>query len=123
MIIVLKKQASPADAQELLASIEAAGLKPLHMPGTERTVLGAIGDERRLEFTVIGDEVNVASRVEQATKSTRFALLATGAIIAHAGIDPLENWEKLGDTALRGRQAPVELWGYLAPSPPERGTP
>ncbi|MFY0611149.1 MAG: adenylate/guanylate cyclase domain-containing protein [Hyphomicrobiaceae bacterium] len=94
-----------------------------------RVIVGAIGDERRLEFTVIGDEVNVASRVEQATKATHFALLATGAIIAHAGIDPQDSWENLGDTALRGRQAPVELWGYLAPSataepsPPERGAP
>ena len=48
MIIVLKHQATDADAQEILAEIKAAGLKPLHMPGTERTVLGAIGDERVL---------------------------------------------------------------------------
>ena len=48
MIIVLKPEATPAIAQELLARIEALGLKPLHLPGTERTVLGALGDERVL---------------------------------------------------------------------------
>ena len=48
MIIVLKREATPEIAQEILARIEAKGLKPLHMPGTERVVLGALGDERVL---------------------------------------------------------------------------
>jgi 3-deoxy-7-phosphoheptulonate synthase len=48
MIIVLKPEATPAAAQALLARIEEAGLKPLHMPGAERVVLGALGDERVL---------------------------------------------------------------------------
>ncbi|UTV28647.1 3-deoxy-7-phosphoheptulonate synthase [Photobacterium atrarenae] len=49
MIIVLKPQASEAQAQEILNRIEAAGLKPLYMPGVERIVLGALGDERILQ--------------------------------------------------------------------------
>lgn len=48
MIIVLKPTATKADADEILNQIAAVGLKPLYMPGTERTVLGAIGDERVL---------------------------------------------------------------------------
>ena len=49
MIIVLKPEATRQHAEELLARIGALGLTPLHMPGTERVVLGALGDERRLE--------------------------------------------------------------------------
>ncbi len=49
MIIVLKPQATPAHASELIDRIAALGLRPLHMPGTERVVLGALGDERVLE--------------------------------------------------------------------------
>lgn len=49
MIIVLKPEATKEQADELLAKIAALGLKPLYMPGTERTVLGALGDERVLE--------------------------------------------------------------------------
>ncbi len=49
MIIVLKPNAKQSDADELLLKIEKAGLKPLYMPGTERTVLGALGDERVLQ--------------------------------------------------------------------------
>lgn len=48
MIIVLKREASADTAQDLLARISAKGLKPLHMPGAERVVLGALGDERVL---------------------------------------------------------------------------
>jgi 3-deoxy-7-phosphoheptulonate synthase len=48
MIIVLKPKASKAEADEILSKIEAKGLKPLYMPGSERTVIGALGDERLL---------------------------------------------------------------------------
>lgn len=48
MIIVLKPGATKQDADEILEQIAAVGLKPLYMPGTERTVLGALGDERVL---------------------------------------------------------------------------
>ncbi|MEA3049382.1 MAG: 3-deoxy-7-phosphoheptulonate synthase, partial [Sphingomonadales bacterium] len=48
MIIVLKPEAPPETAQALIDRIAAKGLKPLHMPGAERVVLGALGDERVL---------------------------------------------------------------------------
>ena len=49
MIIVLKPGATKAQADEILEKIDALGCKPLYMPGTERVVLGALGDERVLE--------------------------------------------------------------------------
>ncbi|MEM9691978.1 MAG: 3-deoxy-7-phosphoheptulonate synthase [Myxococcota bacterium] len=48
MIIVLRPEITREQAESLLARIEGLGLKSLHMPGSERTVLGAIGDERVL---------------------------------------------------------------------------
>lgn len=48
MIIVLRPEATETQAQEILAKIEQKGLRPLYMPGSERVVLGAIGDERIL---------------------------------------------------------------------------
>lgn len=48
MIIVLKPNAGKPEADEILAKIEGMGLKPLYMPGVERTVIGALGDERKL---------------------------------------------------------------------------
>ncbi len=48
MIIVLKPEADGAVAKEILDQIERLGCRPLHMPGAERVVLGALGDERVL---------------------------------------------------------------------------
>ena len=48
MIIVLKPDAPAQAAQDLLTRIADKGLKPLHLPGAERVVLGALGDERVL---------------------------------------------------------------------------
>ncbi|MHB1329708.1 MAG: 3-deoxy-7-phosphoheptulonate synthase [Gemmatimonadales bacterium] len=49
MIIVLKPGASADHADDLIRKIASLGLRPLHMPGSERVVLGALGDERELE--------------------------------------------------------------------------
>jgi 3-deoxy-7-phosphoheptulonate synthase len=48
MIIVLKPEATKETADEIMSRIEELGCKPLYMPGAERTVLGALGDERVL---------------------------------------------------------------------------
>lgn len=48
MIIILKQNASKQDADSILEEIEKSGLKPLFLPGVERIVIGAIGDERLL---------------------------------------------------------------------------
>ncbi|MFH0883584.1 MAG: 3-deoxy-7-phosphoheptulonate synthase [bacterium] len=48
MIIVLKPGTDKKIIQEILDHIAETGLKPLYMPGEERVVLGAIGDERIL---------------------------------------------------------------------------
>ena len=46
MIIVLKNTTTKKQTNSLLKRIESLGLKPLYMPGTEKVVIGAIGDER-----------------------------------------------------------------------------
>ncbi|MBV1910778.1 MAG: 3-deoxy-7-phosphoheptulonate synthase [Kangiellaceae bacterium] len=54
MIIVLTPQSTDKEANEILSKIERAGLKPLYMPGVERIVLGALGDERKLAGLQLG---------------------------------------------------------------------
>ena len=59
MIIVLKAEATQSDADQILARIEEHGLKPLYMPGSERTVLGAIGDERVRAWVALGTPLSM----------------------------------------------------------------
>ena len=61
MIIVLKRSATPESAERLLERIAAAGLQPLHMPGSERVVLGALGDERVLADLALDGDPDVES--------------------------------------------------------------
>ena len=61
MIIVMKPGASEHAVATLLTRIENAGLKPLHMPGAERVVLGALGDERVLSELALDADPHVES--------------------------------------------------------------
>lgn len=63
MIIILKPSAGKKDADNIIGKIKDLGLKPLYMPGVERIVIGALGDERiiarlHLESNPCVDRVN-----------------------------------------------------------------
>src|SRR5258708_38123934 len=45
---------------------------------------GAVGDETRLEFTVLGDTVNVAARLQQETKAVGLRLVVSRNLLAAA---------------------------------------
>lgn len=61
MIIVLKPHSTREHAEELMARITALGLRPLYMPGQERVVLGALGDERAIESLHLDSDPMVES--------------------------------------------------------------
>lgn len=80
-----------------------------------QVILGDIGSEQRLEFAVLGDTVNIASRVESKCRSLDASLLVTGDVIAaldaEGGRDLAAGFTDHGLQALRGRHAPLHLYG------------
>jgi adenylate cyclase len=76
-------------------------------------VVGTIGGGGRLDFTVIGDPVNTASRVESATRQTGDDLLITEATRGRLS-DELGGWDERPAISLKGKAEPVRLYGSRA---------
>jgi len=73
-------------------------------------VIGAIGDDRRLEFTAIGSTVNLASRLEEVAKEKDWTLVVSSTTAAVAGIDT-RSYTSAGPITLRGSAEPMEVLG------------
>ena len=82
-------------------------------------VIGDIGTNRRLEFAVLGDTVNVASRLEALTRELRCRAVVSAAVaeaLAHETADDaaelLKDFEERGPQVLRGRHESVAVWTH-----------
>jgi len=77
---------------------------------TARIIAGNIGSSRRLNYSVIGDGVNVAARLEDLTRMSQFRadILVSGATLAAA--KGSYRTRPLGAAPVRGRDEPVEVF-------------
>jgi len=126
-------EASPVDAANALhcaarmiaalaewnAGRAAAGEPPLAMGigiNYGPAVIGDVGGGQSLSFTVIGDTVNTASRLQRLTRALATPLVISDAAVTAAKSAPCDIGAALtslvdrGEQPLRGRTDPVRIW-------------
>ncbi|MFH1806887.1 MAG: adenylate/guanylate cyclase domain-containing protein [Pseudomonadota bacterium] len=73
-------------------------------------VVGAIGSQDRLTFTVHGDTVNIAARLEQMNKQFGTFVLTTGETLQACGEAPPFESHPCGNVTVRGRSTPTAIF-------------
>jgi class 3 adenylate cyclase len=105
-----------ARLDRLNASFKEQGLAPLAIGiglHVGDAIVGHVGSDDRHEYTVIGDAVNTASRIEGLTKKLGHALVISRDVWAE--LKERENFTPLGEHPVKGRSS-VEVYGYTGNS-------
>jgi class 3 adenylate cyclase len=88
---------------------------------TGEVVAGLIGPDERVEYGVVGEPVNLASRVEALTKDIAATILVSAEIAARLG--PGFTLGRTASLPVKGKTGPVQVVEVLTPTaqPPEGG--
>jgi adenylate cyclase len=74
--------------------------------------LGVIGDQDRLEFSVFGDAVNTAARLESLTRDLQMDLIVSNDLVTAAGgPGRLDGLVSIPPIEVKGRRGALELLG------------
>jgi class 3 adenylate cyclase len=107
--------AAALDCQRRLEAFNRDHASPIqHRIGlnTGEALIGNIGSRRRFNYTAFGDNVNLASRLEQVNTSFGSSILAAESVVTATGAAFV--WREIDTIRVRGRSAPVTVFEPLA---------
>ena len=104
---------------DILARFQRFGEQSIAQHGTRITarigintglvVVGAVGSDLRMEYTAMGDAINLAARMEQTARPGTVQIAEE----TYRLVAPLFDVEPLGDIEVKGRSQPVRAWRVL----------
>jgi 3-deoxy-7-phosphoheptulonate synthase len=129
MIVVMKMQASEAEIEKVLARIRELGLAPHLSRGEERTVIGVVGDDRRIvdagmlealpgvaeclrvsrPFKLASRDFMPGSTVVEVGEASNAVEVGGRKIVIAAGPCAVESWEQLEEVAVAVKSCGVQL--------------
>lgn len=102
--------------QRRLAKLQTQGRTPIQGMrigiNTGEAIVGNIGSDKRMDFTVIGDAVNVAARLQELAKELEADTLVSEA--TYRQVEGQFQLEPLEPVVLRGRQEPTPIYRLKA---------
>jgi adenylate cyclase len=102
---------------------EELGLPPLKVRigiNAGEVVFGEVGAKRQIGYTVIGDAVNAAARLEPLNKQFGTDILISEAV--RARLDPDIQTEYVGELEIRGRQEGIRAYSVSGRATDASGT-
>ncbi|HET7840821.1 MAG TPA: adenylate/guanylate cyclase domain-containing protein [Terriglobia bacterium] len=103
-----------AGLEKLNEKWQSEGRPTLHVGvgiNTGEMLFGNIGSEQRMDFTVIGDSVNLGSRLESATKELHVSIVISEA--TYSEIQPLAQVRPLGEIHVKGKEKGIVVYELL----------